>query len=88
MFAIKSWIRLHDNAQILLYLSFFFLRSRDIYHTCYALSGLSIAQNSPVKSIIEMKHMNRVEVIHPVYNVEYHAARKAQEYFSTLPIPD
>ncbi|XP_011707188.1 PREDICTED: protein farnesyltransferase subunit beta isoform X2 [Wasmannia auropunctata] len=62
-------------------------KNRDIYHTCYVLSGLSIAQNSPIKSIIGKKLANKVEVIHPVYNVEYSAARKAQEYFPTLPIP-
>ncbi|KAL6433912.1 hypothetical protein ACFW04_005849 [Cataglyphis niger] len=63
-------------------------KNRDIYHTCYVLSGLSVAQNSPIKSIIGMRHANKVEVIHPVYNVEYSAAKKAQEYFLTLPIPD
>lgn len=67
---------------------FFFLRNRDIYHTCYVLSGLSVAQNSPIKSIVGMRHANKVEVIHPVYNVEYSAAKKAHEYFPTLPIPD
>lgn len=65
-----------------------FHRNRDIYHTCYVLSGLSVAQNSPTKSIIGMRPANKVEVIHPVYNVEYSAAKTAQEYFLTLPIPD
>ncbi|KAH0949090.1 hypothetical protein HN011_006220 [Eciton burchellii] len=61
---------------------------RDIYHTCYTLSGLSIAQNSPASVIIGRKVTNQVDAIHPVFNVQYSAAKKAQDYFSTLPIPD
>jgi len=49
---------------------------------------LSIAQNSPASVIIGRKVTNQVDAIHPVFNVQYSAAKKAQDYFSTLPIPD
>ncbi|XP_020292918.1 protein farnesyltransferase subunit beta isoform X1 [Pseudomyrmex gracilis] len=62
-------------------------KNRDIYHTCYTLSGLSIAQNSPIRTIVGTKSLNRVELIHPTYNLQMNAANKALEYFLSLPIP-
>ncbi|XP_003705898.1 farnesyl transferase beta subunit [Megachile rotundata] len=61
---------------------------RDIYHTCYALSGLSVAQNSPRKLIVGSPNLNLVEIINPVYNLVHSSAANALEYFNTLPIPD
>lgn len=63
-------------------------KCRDIYHTCYALSGLSVAQNSPQPIIIGSPMVNLVEVIHPVYNLVLSCAADALKYFNTLPIPD
>lgn len=63
-------------------------KNRDIYHTCYALSGLSIAQNSPRRLIIGPPSLNTVEIIHPVYNLVLSAAENALKYFDELPIPD
>lgn len=61
---------------------------RDLYHTCYALSGLSVAQNSPRQLIIGSPNLNLVEIIHPVYNLVLSSAANALKYFNTLPIPD
>lgn len=63
-------------------------KSRDMYHTCYALSGLSVAQNSPEPIIIGPPNMNLVPVIHPVYNLVLSSAANALKYFNTLPVPD
>lgn len=60
----------------------------DIYHTCYALSGLSIAQHSPKPLILGSCNLNLVEVVHPVYNLVLLTAEKALKYFNSLPIPD
>lgn len=63
-------------------------KNRDIYHTCYTLSGLSIAQNSPEPLIIGSKVTNSVQIIHPVYNLVVSSATNALKYFGALPIPD
>ncbi|XP_071865943.1 farnesyl transferase beta subunit [Bombus fervidus] len=63
-------------------------KSQDVYHTCYALSGLSIAQNSPLPLIIGSPNLNLVKIIHPLYNLENSCAINALKYFNTLPIPD
>ncbi|XP_076631836.1 farnesyl transferase beta subunit [Colletes latitarsis] len=59
----------------------------DIYHTCYALSGLSIAQMSPRPQIIESNLENKLELIHPLYNLEHTCVIKAMKYFHLRPIP-
>ncbi|XP_032686926.1 protein farnesyltransferase subunit beta isoform X1 [Odontomachus brunneus] len=63
-------------------------KNRDIYHTCYALSGLSVAQNSPQPSIVGSKVTNSVAIIHPVYNLVVASATNALKHFGALPIPD
>ncbi|XP_076240032.1 protein farnesyltransferase subunit beta-like [Calliopsis andreniformis] len=62
--------------------------SQDMYHTCYALSGLSVAQNSLMQVIIGPPKMNLVEPIQPLYNLLPTAVNEALKYFNTLPIPD
>ncbi|XP_031842772.1 farnesyl transferase beta subunit [Nomia melanderi] len=62
-------------------------RYPDMYHTCYALSGLSIAQNSPQPLIIGPETTNLVEVTHPVYNLVLTCADNALNYFNRQPIP-
>ncbi|KAL7288080.1 hypothetical protein TKK_0017869 [Trichogramma kaykai] len=63
-------------------------KNSDIYHTCYCLSGLSVAQNSPEKVVIEPSEVNAVDVTHPVYNIVFETAMKAIKYFSSLPLPE
>ncbi|KOX79810.1 Protein farnesyltransferase subunit beta [Melipona quadrifasciata] len=63
-------------------------KSQDVYHTCYALCGLSIAQNSPWPLIIGSANTNLVKIIHPLYNLENSCAVNALKYFNTLPILD
>ncbi|XP_014203679.1 protein farnesyltransferase subunit beta [Copidosoma floridanum] len=62
-------------------------KSCDIYHTCYGLSGLSVAQNSPRPVIIGPQNINALKTIHPVYNLVFSSAVDAVKYFSNLPIP-
>ncbi|XP_015116348.1 protein farnesyltransferase subunit beta [Diachasma alloeum] len=63
-------------------------KNRDIYHTCYGLSGLSIAQNSPTPLIVGRKHQNSVEIIHPLYNLVLASVANALSHFNKLPLPD
>lgn len=77
LFIIKAFINCYN-----------YFRSQDVYHTCYALSGLSIAQNSPWPLIIGSSNINLVKIIHPLYNLEDSCAVNALKYFNTLPIPD
>ncbi|XP_076164806.1 farnesyl transferase beta subunit [Ptiloglossa arizonensis] len=63
-------------------------RYMDMYHTCYALSGLSVAQNSPEPLVIGSRTTNLLAVIHPAYNLVLLSAINALEYFNGLPIPD
>lgn len=55
-------------------------KGRDIYHTCYALSGLAASQD--LSGIINKVAMEPIE---PVYNVTVKAYTQAKEWFGTLP---
>lgn len=63
-------------------------RVPDIYHTCYTLSGLSIAQHSPQSIIIGQTELNLVQKIHPIYNLVFSTALNAIEHFTALSLPD
>lgn len=68
-------------------------KSRDYYHTCYCLSGLSLAenfigdgeQNDNVK--VRGGKKNLLKPIHPIYNLCVDSACDALEHFNSLPIP-
>ncbi|CAG2171252.1 unnamed protein product [Oppiella nova] len=57
-------------------------KNRDYYHTCYCLSGLSIAQNSLSSQLIVGPQENKVAPIHPLFNVRLDSVRFAKEYFT------
>ncbi|VDN60826.1 unnamed protein product [Dracunculus medinensis] len=58
-------------------------KPRDLYHTCYTLSGLSIAQQYTRNDIVGGVQ-NLVAEISPVYNVCEKYEKQAREYFSRL----
>ncbi|CAH1117346.1 unnamed protein product [Phaedon cochleariae] len=62
-------------------------KNRDIYHTCYTLSGLSVAQHYRGISILGSKR-NAVMPTHSLYNITPDLARKALLYFSSLGLPN
>ncbi|XP_043203524.1 protein farnesyltransferase subunit beta-like isoform X1 [Amphibalanus amphitrite] len=77
-------------------------KNRDFYHTCYALSGLSIAQNFHLgrqhhprvvghqnnQLVRSGGHQNnQLELVHPIYNLVVTKAIAATEYFSKLAVP-
>jgi len=67
-------------------------RPRDYYHTCYCLSGLSIAQHNPhyfpnEQTTVLGNSENLLEETDPVYNVCPKKITKAKEYFSKLERP-
>lgn len=66
-------------------------KPRDYYHTCYGLSGLSIAQHFG-----EGKHAsvnvlgnpeNELIPTHPVFNIGLNVVQKARRYFGVLKVP-
>ncbi|CAG9565506.1 unnamed protein product [Danaus chrysippus] len=64
-------------------------KPRDIYHTCYTLSGLSIAQhgtgaNNPYTVGTPHNELNRT---HPLHNIGPHLAYNALHYFIRHPPP-
>ncbi|XP_009758103.1 protein farnesyltransferase subunit beta isoform X1 [Nicotiana sylvestris] len=68
-------------------------KGRDHYHTCYCLSGLSIAQYSwtneadapPLpKDVFGPYSQNLLEQIHPLYNVVLDRYYEARRFFSCL----
>ncbi|CAG0917395.1 unnamed protein product [Notodromas monacha] len=63
----------------------------DFYHTCYALSGLSVAQHFKWKdasrSCIVGEATNELATVHPLFNIGLQAATDAQEYFGNLKVP-
>lgn len=56
----------------------------DLYHTCYCLSGLSIAQHCKftMEPRIVGHFANEVIPTHPIYNVPPRAVIQAQTFFS------
>ncbi|KAJ4928626.1 hypothetical protein JOQ06_004256, partial [Pogonophryne albipinna] len=67
-------------------------KSRDFYHTCYCLSGLSIAQHFGNMDLhhemILGEEENRLAPTHPVYNICPEKVSKALQHFHQLPLPD
>ncbi|KAG2457408.1 protein farnesyltransferase subunit beta [Polypterus senegalus] len=66
-------------------------KSRDFYHTCYCLSGLSLAQHFGGGDIhhelIVGKEENRLAPTHPVYNICPEKVAQALQHFLQKPIP-
>lgn len=65
-------------------------KRRDFYHTCYALSGLSLAQNCSSDTSAEHSHLlglesNRLEALDPLYNLRSDHLQKALCHFNSLP---
>ncbi|MGH0120909.1 UNVERIFIED_CONTAM: hypothetical protein FKN15_038448 [Acipenser sinensis] len=65
--------------------------SRDFYHTCYCLSGLSIAQHFGSREIhhevIVGKEENRLAPTHPVYNICPDKVAQAVQHFHQMAVP-
>ncbi|KAB1209180.1 Protein farnesyltransferase subunit beta [Morella rubra] len=65
-------------------------KSRDYYHTCYSLSGLSVCQHSrshdedspPLPSALMGPYSNLLERIHPLFNVILERYYEAHEFFA------
>lgn len=53
----------------------------DFYHTCYALSGLSISQHEPNGHVSDSQQINQLAPIHPVFNVTIDKMEYCIEYF-------
>jgi len=68
-------------------------KPRDYYHTCYCLSGLSVAQHNPhylpaAESVTVLGASgNLLEETDPVYNIAIKKVTQAKEYFSKLEKP-
>uniref|UniRef100_A0A131XVC9 Protein farnesyltransferase subunit beta n=1 Tax=Ixodes ricinus TaxID=34613 RepID=A0A131XVC9_IXORI len=67
-------------------------KHRDYYHTCYLLSGLSVAQHfgggilGTTRVVGDPK--NELVTVHPVYNIGMENAVAALKHFSALPVPE
>ena len=61
--------------------------SSDYYHTCYSLSGLSLAQHSGGEKCIVGHEDNELEVTHPLLNITSVAAEAAFSYFKKFKVP-
>ncbi|XP_064621817.1 protein farnesyltransferase subunit beta-like [Lineus longissimus] len=63
----------------------------DLYHTCYALSGLSVAQHFDFGKLHEKYRVgimdNELKITHPTFNICPVAVVQALQYFSTQPVP-
>ena len=57
-------------------------KSRDYYHSCYCLSGLSIAQHSFNDTFVRGDQNNLIEPTHPIFNIVLSKANKFFEYFN------
>lgn len=64
-------------------------KSKDHYHTCYCLSGLSLCQYSwskrpdspPLPKVVLGPYSNLLEPIHPLFNVVLERYHEAREFF-------
>lgn len=60
-------------------------KGRDYYHTCYGLSGLSVAQYFGDNVLNICAHDDSVlNTTHPLFNISNQAAFKAMEYFTKM----
>lgn len=59
-------------------------KNRDYYHTCYCLSGLSVAQNNISNSRAVGSTSDVLPCTHPLYNVCFQGVRRAERFFSTF----
>ncbi|XP_066254883.1 protein farnesyltransferase subunit beta [Euwallacea similis] len=59
-------------------------KPRDAYHTCYSLSGLSLAQHFLNQKQVLGTYKNELASTHPLYNIRPDLARKALLYFHGL----
>eukprot|EP00727_Mastigamoeba_balamuthi_P009844 m51a1_g5482 hypothetical protein (395) ;mRNA; f:311850-313386 len=57
-------------------------KSRDLYHTCYALSGLSIAQHAGQEVAKTQRTLKLLDAVHGVADEKL---RAAMQFFSALP---
>lgn len=62
-------------------------KKRDIFHTCYTISGLSIAQHFLNENHILGPNSNQVEITHPLHNIRIDFVLKATRYFEQLGLP-
>ena len=63
-------------------------KSRDFYHTCYSLSGISTAQNCPKGNISSAADEQSVLLAtHPIYNIVMEKVDSALKHFGSLPAP-
>ncbi|XP_030628041.1 protein farnesyltransferase subunit beta [Chanos chanos] len=66
-------------------------KSRDFYHTCYCLSGLSIAQYFGNRNLhhelLLGREENKLAPTHPVYNICPEKVAQAIQHFHQLPVP-
>ncbi|CAB3372823.1 Hypothetical predicted protein [Cloeon dipterum] len=64
-------------------------KSQDLYHTCYGLSGISVAQFGfdPNHPTVIGPPENKLVPCHPLYNITSESAEKATIYFQSLPCP-
>ncbi|XP_059157217.1 protein farnesyltransferase subunit beta-like [Physella acuta] len=63
-------------------------KARDHYHTCYCLSGLSVAQHfiggSLNNDVVIGNPHNKLRPVQPVYNLSLDSVMMAQKYFGNL----
>lgn len=66
-------------------------KARDFYHTCYCLSGLSVAQHFIAKHHMKVEAVggeeNILKPIHPLYNIGADSAIAVIKHFKDLPVP-
>ncbi|XP_075222235.1 farnesyl transferase beta subunit [Lycorma delicatula] len=64
-------------------------KQRDLYHTCYTLSGLSVSQHVPGKDVqVVGSYKNLLMPLHPMYNIGIEKLKDALLYFNQLPVPN
>ncbi|XP_071520028.1 protein farnesyltransferase subunit beta [Panulirus ornatus] len=63
----------------------------DFYHTCYTLSGMSVAQHFSTaaihKTCVVGDPSNELMLVHPLYNVGVDSSVSALQHFNNLPVP-
>lgn len=67
-------------------------KHRDYYHTCYLLSGLSVAQHFGGGILGSSRVLgdpkNELITVHPLYNIGTENAVEALKYFNSQPVPE
>ena len=60
-------------------------KSRDLYHTAYALAGLSLSQHD--ETVFQELECNELRPLNPIYNISVEKVAMIRQHFGSAEMP-